>query len=194
MIQPPLPDWLASSNIRRTAFTELTPNGVKLRDDRPAFIVSSTSWTADEDFGLLLEALDKYQARKSSAEGKVLPQLVVFITGRGGLRKPFVEQVAAREDVGKWSDICVRCLFVSARDYPLLLGCADLGISMHQSSSGRDLPMKVVDMFGCSVPVLARNFACLHELVKDGVNGRVFNNSAELAQQLAVRAFLTDIN
>lgn len=160
---------------------------MKLREDRPAFIISSTSWTADEDFGLLLEALDMYQARKSSPEGKTLPRMMVVITGRGELRKQFVEQVAARENAGKWPDIVVRCVFVSARDYPLLLGGSDLGISMHQSSSGRDLPMKIVDMFGCGVPVLARGFPCLDELVKDGVNGRVFNTSAELADQFIVR-------
>lgn len=186
-----MPEWLQSTNIRNTAFTELTPSGVKLRADRPVFMVSSTSWTADEDFGLLLEALDKYQERKSSPEGKSLPRVMVIITGRGPLRKPFVEQVAAREDSGRWPDVAVRCIFVSARDYPLLLGCGDLGISMHQSSSGRDLPMKVVDMFGCGVPVLARGFACVDELVKDGVNGRVFNTSAELANQLIVRRSLT---
>lgn len=186
-----MPDWLESDNIRDTAFTVLTPSGVKLREDRPVFMVSSTSWTADEDFGLLLEALDKYQERKSSPEGKNLPRVMMIITGRGGLRKQFVQQVAAREALGQWPDVAVRCMFVSARDYPLLLGCGDLGISMHQSSSGRDLPMKVVDMFGCGVPVLARGFACIDELVKDGVNGRVFNTSAELADQLIVRSAKT---
>lgn len=134
---------------------------VEMRTDRPALVVSSTSWTPDEDFSMLLTALDSYQAARDrqDAEGKnPLPRLVVLISGKGPDKLAFQRQVDQREQSGIWRDIVVRCVWLQVEDYSRFLGSADLGISLHQSSSGLDLPMKVVDMFGCGVPVLARNF------------------------------------
>ncbi|KAI0960946.1 hypothetical protein AcV7_000183 [Taiwanofungus camphoratus] len=188
----PDPDLLAVSATSMPAF----------REDRPALLVSSTSWTPDEDFGMLLDALTTYERRARSlspklavnqmpgeiAPGRGLPKVLVIVTGKGPLREKYMQEVE-RLQSGAGGDEpwrFVRCvsMWLEAEDYPLLLGSADVGISLHSSSSALDLPMKVVDMFGCGLPVCALNFACLHELVKDGVNGLVFNNAVQLAEQL----------
>ncbi|BGP57038.1 mannosyltransferase [Rhodotorula sphaerocarpa] len=172
------------------AATLLTdPDGRDL-PDRPALVVSSTSWTADEDFGILLDALSEYErvarlrSESSGAEGGKLRKVVVVITGKGAGKRAFEEQVAVRERDEKWESVRVRTEWLEREDYPRLLGSADLGISLHTSTSGIDLPMKVVDMFGCGLPVVALDFACIGELVQDGRNGRTFKDSAGLAQLL----------
>ncbi|CAE6454118.1 unnamed protein product [Rhizoctonia solani] len=156
-------------------------SGIVLREDRPALVVSSTSWTPDEDFSLFLGMLKKYELR---AKAGGLPKLLAVITGKGPLRNYYMTEIARLERTGKWE--WVRCVnvWLEPEDYPVLLGSADLGVSLHSSSSGLDLPMKVVDMFGCSLPVCALDFECLDELVKDGVNGLTFKTADELTDQV----------
>ncbi|KAI0641176.1 mannosyltransferase [Trametes meyenii] len=162
----------------------------QLRSDRTALLVSSTSWTPDEDFGLLLEALKRYELRARECEskpaGERLPKVLMVVTGKGPLRQQYMNEVEHLQAAEGEQWRFVRCvsLWLEAKDYPLLLGSADLGVSLHSSSSALDLPMKIVDMFGCGLPVCALGFACLDELVKDGVNGLVFHNAEELATQL----------
>ena len=50
--------------------------------------------------------------------------------------------------------------------------------------------MKVVDMFGAGLPVLALYFDAIDELVKSGHNGDTFDSATELANYLEV--FLID--
>jgi beta-1,4-mannosyltransferase len=157
-----------------------------LRADRPALLVSSTSWTPDEDFSILIEALGLYEKRAlklaslQAFDGR-LPKLLVILTGKGPLKEKYMGEVGKLQKSWKW----VQCisLWLEAEDYPILLGSADLGVCLHSSSSGLDLPMKVVDMFGCGLPVCAIDFACLDELVKDGRNGLIFQNASQLAEQ-----------
>ena len=132
--------------------TELTA----LRSDRPALVVSSTSWTPDERFDILLDALGRYEFAARNSDS-ALPKLVVVVTGRGPQRAEYMRTIRRLEQEWEW----VRCrsLWLEAEDYPRLLGASDLGISMHASSSGLDLPMKIVDMFGCGLPVCALDFA-----------------------------------
>ncbi|KAF6125359.1 hypothetical protein HJG60_009852 [Phyllostomus discolor] len=164
----------------RSAFTEQDAgSGMVTRlHGRPALLVSSTSWTEDEDFSILLAALEKFE--QLILNGESFPSLVCVITGKGPLKEHYSRLI----DQKHFQHIQVCTPWLEAEDYPLLLGSADLGVCLHKSSSGLDLPMKVVDMFGCCLPVCAVNFRCLHELVKHEENGLVFKDSEELAAQL----------
>jgi len=135
-----------------------------LRSDRPAIVISSTSWTEDEDFSILIEALGIYEkcARrlnvKTGTDGRGLPKLLMLVTGKGPLRERYMNEVHQLEEKQQWEWVRCRSLWLEAEDYPVLLGSADIGVSLHTSSSALDLPMKVVDMFGCGLPVLALDF------------------------------------
>jgi len=158
------------------------PSVIALRADRPALLVSSTSWTADEDFDLLLEALKFYDDALLQEGYGNRPRILLIVTGKGDLRERYSQRM--RNANLHYVQMCT--LWLAPEDYPTLLASADLGICLHTSSSGLDLPMKVVDMFGCGLPVCAVQFQCLHELVLHGTNGFTFSpgNSKQLADQL----------
>ena len=81
---------------RETLFTrELKGGRVELRDDRPALLISSTSWTPDEDFGLLLDALVALDRSWSAGEGGANPpHLLVVVTGKGPERAMYEERIS----------------------------------------------------------------------------------------------------
>jgi len=163
-----------------TLLTRLDGRGrAAARPDRPAVLLSSTSWTPDEDFSILLDALVAVNAA-AEAEPTRFPPFLVLVTGKGPLKAHYERRIAAL----RLPHVAVRTLWLEAADYPRIVGCADLGVSLHVSTSGLDLPMKVVDMFGAGAPVCAVGFPCLGELVRHGDTGLVFGSAAELAEQV----------
>ncbi|KAL3503000.1 hypothetical protein ACH5RR_037449, partial [Cinchona calisaya] len=182
-----------------TLFTTQSGTKISMKQDRPAVIVSSTSWTPDEDFSILLEAALMYDRRVagllneddlsgeeilwdeiSSGKQFLYPRLLLIITGKGPEKEKYEQKIKKL----KLKRVAFRTMWLPAEDYPLLLGSADLGVCLHTSSSGLDLPMKVVDMFGCGLPVSAVSYSCIEELVEVDRTGLLFSSSSELADQL----------
>ena len=151
---------------------------VRFRPGRPALLVSCTSWTDDEDFSLLLDAVQQYDAALVHENSRSLPPILLVITGKGPRKAFYESQISTM----KLTDCRVLTTWLKIEDYPCLLGSADLGISLHTSSSGLDLPMKVVDMLGSSLPVCAFDYPTLRELVHPPTNGFVFKTAAELTE------------
>jgi beta-1,4-mannosyltransferase len=155
------------------------------RDRPPGLIVYPTSWTADEDFSLLLEAAIRCDAMIADHDrrdaGHPFPHLLIVITGQGPLRSRYEEEIARL----RLEKVHLRTLWLAPEDYPLMLGAADMGLCCHRSSSGFDLPMKLADLMGSGVPVLALNYgACLAEQVREGETGLLFESADQLAGQL----------
>ena len=102
-----------------------------LRSDRPVLLVTSTSWTPDEDFGLLLDTLHLYEkrAREVNVPGrttynpnKPLPKIVMVVTGKGPLRERYMWKADYLLTHENWQ--WARCVdvWLEPEDYPTLLG------------------------------------------------------------------------
>jgi beta-1,4-mannosyltransferase len=171
---------ISNAEARRTSLRRLPETKEEAENimaGKTRLLVSSTSWTPDEDFNLLLEALCQY-----SPSEKSLPPILAIITGKGPQKQMYLDRIASLTKEGKLPNVTILSTWLSTEDYATLLACADLGVCLHMSSSGVDLPMKVVDMFGAGLPVVGYgDYESWGELVREGVNGRGFAKSQDLA-------------
>jgi beta-1,4-mannosyltransferase len=170
----------AREQLRQALFTRLGVHG-----GAAGFIVCPTSWTEDEDFDLVIEAVPRLEERirgwEGAGNGRRFPDLVILVTGDGSRRGTFERRFAglpARR-------IQLRTRWLEPEDYPKVVGSADLGLCLHRSSSGLDIPMKVADLFGAGVPVCALDYGIgLGERVRHGDNGFLFSTARQLADVL----------
>lgn len=165
---------------RQALFTRLG-----IRATTVGFIVCPTSWTEDEDFDVVINAVmhleDRIRGWEAGSSTRRFPELMILVTGDGQRRAEFERRfagLAARR-------IQLRARFLEPEDYPRVVGSADLGLCLHRSSSGLDIPMKIADLFGAGVPVCAIDYgACLAERVRHGDNGLLFSTDRQLADIL----------
>lgn len=151
---------------------------MQLPNERLPIVVCPTSWTPDEDFDLLLEALERAERQLGGESARLL----VLLTGRGQLRASFEARLSKRQ----LKSIAVRTLWLEPADYPVLIGMAELGLCLHQSSSGLDLPMKLADLRGAGVPVAVYDYSpVLGEVMTKGQEGVLFRDPGELAKLFA---------
>ena len=96
------------------------------RSKRPSdtieyLLVSSTSWTEDEDFSILLDALVKFdtamRTREVESKGKCI-SILMIITGKGPLQKDYMAQISRMN----LHFVRIKTAWLTPEDYPLLLG------------------------------------------------------------------------
>lgn len=177
-----LPELLYSNDDPRLQDLQRLVGEVKIGKSK--LVVSSTSWTPDEDFSILLNALSNYSDLAITTHPE-LPEIFVVVTGKGPQKADFVSAINSLKAEEKLEMVTIATAFLSTANYAKLLGSADLGVSLHTSSSGVDLPMKVVDMFGAGLPVAGwGDFEAWPELVQEDVNGKSFTDATGLQKVL----------
>ena len=140
-------------------------------------LVSPTSFGADEDMDMLLDAFTLL------SRGSPARPILLFATGYGPLRSRF----EARANKIANDNFRIVTGWLSEPLYRDLLRAADLGVSMHRSASGVDLPMKVVDMVEAGLPAAVFDYGpALSELVPPELKSLMFTDAQGLADRLAM--------
>jgi beta-1,4-mannosyltransferase len=129
----------------------------------------------------VLQLEDRVRGWEATGTARRFSDLVLLVTGDGARRVEFERRFAglpARR-------VQLRARWLEPEEYPRVVGSADLGLCLHRSASGLDIPMKIADLFGAGVPVCALDYgACLAERVRHGDNGLLFSTPRHLADIL----------
>jgi beta-1,4-mannosyltransferase len=173
------------SRIDRERYRQALLTRLGIHSALVGFIVCPTSWTEDEDFDVVIDAVrrleDRIRGWEAMGSSRRFADLVILVTGDGERRTEFERRFAglpARR-------VHLRTRWLEPEDYPRVVGSADLGLCLHRSSSGLDIPMKIADLFGAGVPVCALDYgATLAERVRHGSNGLLFSTAEQLANVL----------
>lgn len=139
-------------------------------------VATATSWTDDEDVAMLIDVARDLDRRMRS---QAAPRRLVIIASGDGPNRVAFEKSVERCDLKK---VEILTGWLNSEDYETLLACADLGVSLHRSASGVDLPMKIADMRGAGLPVAALDYGTvLGEILDPNVDGLLFSDATELA-------------
>tara|TARA_A100001015_G_C14991666_1_gene714235 strand:+ start:142 stop:975 length:834 start_codon:yes stop_codon:yes gene_type:complete len=158
-------------NQAASILTQFIPSLEWSSDDRPIVCLTSTSWTEDERFDILWDALTMYDKRFLDCD----IHLYMLITGKGPKKAEFEKKLMFHP----FSHVQVLTLWLNYEDYTKLVRSVDVGLSLHDSTSGLDLPMKILDMLGSNIPVIAKNSMCIGELI-NSTNGAIFETAEDL--------------
>lgn len=178
----PASAFVPLDRIEREQFRQGLFGRLGVRLGASGLIVCPTSWTEDEDFDVVIDAVVRLEERirgwEAAGRERRFTDLVILVTGDGARRLQFERRFAglpARR-------VQLRTRWLEPEEYPRVVGSADLGLCLHRSSSGLDIPMKIADLFGAGVPICALDYgACLAERVRHGDNGLLFSTGVQLA-------------
>lgn len=141
------------------------------RSEERVVVMVPSSWSADDDFALLEELVRIWRG----------PHLHLVLTGRGPRR----DAQLARFEAQAKTRVSFEARWFEPGAFHEALASADVGISVHRSAEGMDIPMKMFEMLGCGLPVCALDAGpAMHERFRDGRGVHFFHDAPALAALL----------
>lgn len=158
-------------------------NKIQRKKNSPLLLLSNSSYSEDDDFQILINALNLFE------KSKFQKKIILIMSGSGPTKKNWqkkfqIENFKKTQIFFKWFE---------DSDYPKICATVDFSVSLHNSKSKVDLPIKILDVFACEVPCIAFFYSdTISELVAENLNGVFFRDEIELEEILG-RACLGNV-